>query len=339
MTGRKLWALVATLAMLGTVWLTGCTAGGRESGPTTQPPLLEPPPGPESQVPVVLFFAHEGKLVSTLRSITAREDAAPAAAMAALIAGPTPAEVEGGLTAVLPPSTRVIGVKVEGNVATVDLSREVITAAPEVRGGSTAEALALQATYLTMVQFPGVEKVKLLIEGRAKGSIGGQNIEDFWGHVGLPEYLEGAAVPVLQLASRQQIGEGKDGYRLKSVRWWAHQTLFRVVFEVEKQTGKTTAVPVTVASYATVIPAVKLTLSGMRESAVPNLSPGQEIKLEDWRASSLLWEKESANRSYSFQLNLQPSRAYGWRLWSLADPARVVLDVYSAGPVPGGTGP
>lgn len=325
--------LITALALL---WLVsacfpGGSPGGRQEGTPTSvvSPSESSPPSP-TETPVAVFFAREGKLEAVFRSLAVAPQDAPAAALAALIAGPTAAEGRQGFGPVLPAAARVLGVVIGDGTATADLSREVITRSGEVGASSTAEALALHAIYLTLAQFPGVERVRVLVEGQSKGTVDGRAIEDFWGHVGLPQQLAGY-VPVLKVVSRQEVGEPADGLRLKSVRWWAHPALFRLVFDVDRQDGPLDQVPATQGSYSPSSRVLSLTINGIRSVAAEGLSPGQSLEINDWRAATLTWRRTEDDQAVSFALALQPDRAYGWRLWSLTEPVRIVVDVYAAG--------
>lgn len=315
--------------------LAGCAGGEKPLTPDagTSPP---PPAGPQPAVvplPVAVFLAREGKLEAVFRSLPVPPEEGPRAALEALIAGPTPFEVRQGFAPVLPASTAVRGVTIVDGVATADFSREIITRSADVGGGSQAESLALQAIYLTLAQFPEVERVKVLVEGQGEGSVDGRSIRDFWGHLGLPEYLEGT-VAVLKVAQRQRVGDPEvarraGGLRLKSLRWWAHPTLFRLVFEVEGASGTPlTGVPPAEASLSAASRSLLLSVASVKESSLDVLSPGRAAEVNDWRVEKLAWEKASP---CTFRLTLHPGRSYGWRLWGLTEPARVVLDVYAAG--------
>ena len=54
----------------------------------------------------------------------------------------------------------------------------------------SSEVLALAAIANTLTEIDGIDRVKLLVEGAQSGMAGDRHIEDFWGHVGLPEFLE-----------------------------------------------------------------------------------------------------------------------------------------------------
>lgn len=109
------------------------------------------------------------------------------AAMEQLIQGPEPGSQ---LYAVLPDTVRVIDIAVADGVCTVDLSAEILTDANQVGVSASGEGLALAAIANTLTEFEDVTRVKLLVEGVQSGMVEGRFVEDFWGHVGLPEYLE-----------------------------------------------------------------------------------------------------------------------------------------------------
>lgn len=70
----------------------------------------------------------------------------------------------------LPPGTKVRSVKIADKTATVDFSEEFVKNFP---GGDTPEALALNAVTTLLGQFPSVEKVQILVEGKKIDTLGG----------------------------------------------------------------------------------------------------------------------------------------------------------------------
>lgn len=333
-TAHRGW-LLAVLAACLTLTLAGCLAEEAPPGSDGEPPV--PPPGQQPVVtplPAAIYLARESHLEAVFRSLPVAPEEGPRAALEALVAGPTPLEERQGYRRVLPPSVVVRGVSVRDGVASADFSREIITRSEEVGGGSRSESLALHAVYLTLVQFPGIEKVKVLVEGQSEGTVDGRSIRDFWGHVGLPEYLQGS-VPVLKVVERQRVGDpavaGK-ALDLKSVRWWGHPSLFRVVFEVAgRGDAPLGGVPAAEGSFASRQETVFVTIPGVKGSAMTDFGPGKAVEVNDWRVQKVAWEKMDP---CSFRLTLHPDHTYGWRLWGLTDPARVVVDVYATGPSP-----
>ena len=84
----------------------------------------------------------------------------------ALVAGPT-----GGGIALCPSGTAVRGVYINDKVAYVDFSREIVD---NFTGGSAGERMLVSSLVQTIcANFPEVEAVKILVEGREIETIGG----------------------------------------------------------------------------------------------------------------------------------------------------------------------
>lgn len=324
---------VVLVGCAGCAWLRGYgvdRAGGLSSGKAAADSAKA---GESAKVPVVIYLAREGRLEPVVREVAVPEGGCPAAALQLLVAGPTPAEREQGFVPVLPPAARVLGVTIDNGVAVADFSREVITRSSDVACGSSAEVLALNAVYFTLVQFPGVEKVRLLVEGKSRGSVDGRLIEDFWGHVGLPEHLSGD-LELVDLPERQDVGGTESGagwFRLKAVRWEGYPGVFRLVFEPEAAGGKSApAGPAVVAYYSRSSRVLHVILQRTEAAGVEGMKKGAVARIGDWRAVSLARERAEP-RVAAFALALEPERKYGWRVSVLSDPCRVVVDVFSCG--------
>lgn len=93
-----------------------------------------------------------------------------------LARGPRP---ESGLAPVLPPGARPLRVQVEGDLATVDFSREIVE---RHWGGSTGELMTVYGIVNTLTRVPGIRRVQILVEGR--------RVESLVGHVDLTRPLE-----------------------------------------------------------------------------------------------------------------------------------------------------
>ncbi|MDH7478674.1 MAG: GerMN domain-containing protein [Syntrophomonadaceae bacterium] len=76
---------------------------------------------------------------------------------------------------VFPPGTRVLDVSINNYVAYPSFSSEIT----RMSAGSTVEALAVASIANTLIKFPGVEKVQILVEG--------SKLESLAGHVDLSE--------------------------------------------------------------------------------------------------------------------------------------------------------
>ncbi|OIQ59106.1 spore germination protein GerM [Moorella thermoacetica] len=88
-------------------------------------------------------------------------DNLPRAAVLALLAGPP---ADSGLIRTIWPGTRLLDFKVEGGLATVNFSRQVTG----YGGGSAAETALLKSLLFTLTQFPDIDRVQILIEGKKK---------------------------------------------------------------------------------------------------------------------------------------------------------------------------
>lgn len=110
------------------------------------------------------------------------------AAMEELFKGPTPGS---SLKPIFPDTVKVLDISIQDGVCTLNVSKEILTDKAKQGGaGAELESLALTSIADTLTEFPTIKKVKLLIEGKQSGQVDGFRVEDFWGHVGLPEYLE-----------------------------------------------------------------------------------------------------------------------------------------------------
>ncbi len=144
----------------------------------------------EGTVTVTLYFRYNADTQDWLapeeRTVSGTDDP-HLIAMQELIAGPAPGSQ---LHAVLPNTVKVLDIGVENGVCTVDVSKEILSDANQVGVSASGEVLALSAIADTLTEFADVDRVKLLVEGMQSGMVEGRFVEDFWGHMGLPEYLE-----------------------------------------------------------------------------------------------------------------------------------------------------
>lgn len=202
MTRRCLFYLLlvtACIALLASLLLPGCGKTGttireeeKEKEGITQDETEETGEGAEGKtVTLTLYFIRseptEFYLVPEKRIIPYTQ-AVARAAMEELIKGPS----EGSdLLPPLPSTVKVLDISIQDGVCTVNVSKEILTdKAAQGGAGAVVEALALDAIANTLTEFPTIQRVKLLIEGKQSGEVDGFHVEDFWGHVGLPEYLE-----------------------------------------------------------------------------------------------------------------------------------------------------
>jgi spore germination protein GerM len=165
------------VSVCGVVVLAGAVVGcgGDDAGrPATQPRGGSPtapsqgtstPDTGLGEVSITVYIArlHEGNLAlaPVQRSIPGGGSLGRAA-LEAMIRGPTPAEVEQGYTTAIPFTARVLDVKNQEGVVTVNLSAGSFPAA-----GSPNVGLARGQIERTLRQFPGVSRVVIQVEGVA----------------------------------------------------------------------------------------------------------------------------------------------------------------------------
>lgn len=176
LTAVGLCGLLAAVAFSAPRWAGALRAPaapieGEEAG-------AEPSPAPEAEtagaarrISVRLYFeaADGGGLVPEERDVAFSSDLAQQLRFVVdeLAKGST-----AGLTATLPPGTRVLDVFVHrGGVAYVNLSAEAAAGLP---GGSRAELLTVYSLVDTLVSnFPATSRVQILVDDKAVTSLGG----------------------------------------------------------------------------------------------------------------------------------------------------------------------
>lgn len=97
-----------------------------------------------------------------------------AAAVRALIDGPTEDEAASGLGSSMPSDTLLLGLTIRAGTATVDLSREFEFSGA---GGTTADLARLAQLTYTLTQFPQVDLVHLRLDGEPVDLFSGHGIE------------------------------------------------------------------------------------------------------------------------------------------------------------------
>jgi len=167
LSGIKLTLVLTVIFFI--VSLSGCA----------RPKLNEPsPPPPASEQPlaVAVYYLKVSEqdeyLVREVHHIPYATDSIRAAAQEAVSGQP----LTKGAELVFPSGTKILGVKVENGLATVNFSREVLKA----NQGSEGEALAIQSMVNTLTEFPEIRAVSFQVEGRLDN-----RTKDWWGHVGL----------------------------------------------------------------------------------------------------------------------------------------------------------
>jgi germination protein M len=84
-----------------------------------------------------------------------------AAAVEALLAGPTQAERASDFATAVPAGTRLLGISIDGGIATVDLTPEY-----QSGGGALSMQLRLGQVVYTLTQFPTIKNVRFRLDGK-----------------------------------------------------------------------------------------------------------------------------------------------------------------------------
>jgi len=157
--------------------LAGC---GQSSQPAGSPGTSGPgesvlPPATSSEQPhatadVTVYLAR-GEQIGAARVVVTKTPRIGAEALEVLLGGPTALEQEAGLHTEIPPGTKLLGLSVEGGVATVDLSRDF-----ESGGGSLSMRMRIAQVVFTLTQFPTVERVAFEFDGTPVDAIGGEGV-------------------------------------------------------------------------------------------------------------------------------------------------------------------
>lgn len=109
-------------------------------------------------------------------AVGGREVAGPSLpddALAALLAGPNTLETEMAMFSAVPDGTDVLGLTIDGGVATIDLSSEFETTGL----GTTGEIGLVSQVVFTLTQFPEVDSVDITIEGEVRDAILSHGLE------------------------------------------------------------------------------------------------------------------------------------------------------------------
>lgn len=143
---------------------------------TTSPPTTLLPESTTSTTAVQnamnvnVYFSREEKICATSRSIPETQQVG-AAAMRALLDGPTPEEEDWGMVTSIPEGTTFLGLTIDGGVATVDLSKEYASG-----GGSLSMLMRLAEVVFTLTQFPTVDGVNFKLDGKPIDVLGGEGL-------------------------------------------------------------------------------------------------------------------------------------------------------------------
>jgi germination protein M len=124
----------------------------------------------EDTMTVKVYFARGEKIAAASRVIPKTQQVG-AAAMKALLEGPTAAEKEGGMTTSIPEGTTFLDLEVQNGIATINLSKEYSSG-----GGTLSMMMRLAQVVFTLTQFPTVEGVSFALDGVPIDVLGGEGI-------------------------------------------------------------------------------------------------------------------------------------------------------------------
>jgi hypothetical protein len=124
---------------------------------------------PPAHTTVRAYFLRDEKVGPVARDATGVATAA--AALDALLVGPTAAERALGLNSTILAGTSRRGLTIHDRIATVDLSRQF-----ESGGGSASMQGRVAQVVFTLTQFPAVEAVTFKVDGRQLTVLGGEGL-------------------------------------------------------------------------------------------------------------------------------------------------------------------
>lgn len=160
---------------------TSTTEAGQAATTTTTPPqettTTTPPQdtttttrASEDTLTLRVYFTRDEKMSAASRVIPTTQQVG-AAAMRALLEGPTEVERAYGAVSNIPEGTTFLGLTIDDGIATVDLSKEYSSG-----GGSLSMFTRLAEVVFTLTQFPTVEGVSFKLDGEPIDVLGGEGI-------------------------------------------------------------------------------------------------------------------------------------------------------------------
>jgi sporulation and spore germination protein/immunoglobulin-like protein involved in spore germination len=171
---KKLLALASLVVLGGSLGFVAAGCGSEKAVSLGRPAQSGSTPEPTGTVPtsvsLEVWFLRGEQLVRERRSHEATPLVATAA-MQALLAGPSPAELESGLGTAVPAGTRLLGISLKKGVATVDLTSQY-----QSGGGSLSMQARLAQVVYTLTQFPTVRTVRFHLDGEPVNVFSGQGI-------------------------------------------------------------------------------------------------------------------------------------------------------------------
>jgi hypothetical protein len=141
---------------------TSATGGGTSAATAA--------PGTKDTVTVNFYFMR-GEEIAPASQAVAKTQSVGAAAVQLLLAGPGDVGKEAGMTTAIPVGTKLLGLDIKNGIATVDLSKEYASG-----GGSLSMMMRLAQVVFTLTQFPSVQGVNFMLDGKAIDVLGGEGL-------------------------------------------------------------------------------------------------------------------------------------------------------------------
>jgi germination protein M len=175
-------AHTALLAVLAVGVLAGCGSDGGDNGASSSGTgaatgsATTPAPSTTTTAPagatqtLVAYLLRDEKIAPVARA-AAETTGVAAAALRALLDGPTDAEREAGLTTAIPDGTTLNGLTITDGLATVDLSSAFDSGA-----GSASTSARVAQVVATLTRYPSVQRVAFRLDGEPAQAIGGEGV-------------------------------------------------------------------------------------------------------------------------------------------------------------------
>ena len=117
-----------------------------------------------------VYFSRDEKMCAASREVPKTKEVG-AAAVKALLEGPTTEEKASGTVSTIPEGTTFLGLTIANGIATVDLSKEYASG-----GGSLSMAMRLAEVVFTLTQFDTITGVNFKLDGVPVEVFGGEGI-------------------------------------------------------------------------------------------------------------------------------------------------------------------
>ena len=124
---------------------------------------------PEQKIKV--YFFQENQLTAFERPLGPNE-APLTKALKELLAGPNRDEKAKGAFSLLPPGTRLLGLKIQNKIASLNFSRQIENASG---GAARLKGMVAQVVF-TATDIRGIEKAWLWVEGQKEVVLGGEGL-------------------------------------------------------------------------------------------------------------------------------------------------------------------